>query len=76
MFVDNKNLNRDQVSTGNVGEHVQLRVPAVQMRPEIESEYISSVSTEDAKYMDYYNFTIGAIEKGQQLNNLVSNGTA
>ena len=76
MLVDNKNLNPDQVSTGNVGENVQLLVPAVQMRPENESEYISSVPTEDAKYMDYYNLSIGAIEKGQQFNNNVSNGTA
>ena len=64
------------MGTGNVGEQVILHVPAVQMKPSIESDYISSVSTKEIKYIDYYQYRIENVSSGSTFNKLVSNGVS
>jgi hypothetical protein len=61
------------VSTGAVGKQVELHVQAVQMLPDIESNYAQN-HLHDISYHDYYQFTHRNIAGGETFNHLVSNG--
>jgi len=61
------------VSTGAVGKQVELHVQAVQMLPDIESNYAQH-HLHDISYHDYYQFTHRNIAGGESFNHLVSNG--
>jgi hypothetical protein len=61
------------VATGKVGKQVELHVQAVQMLPDIESNYAQN-HLRDISYHDYYQFTHKNIEGGGTFNHLVSNG--
>jgi hypothetical protein len=63
------------VSTGAVGKQVELHVQAVQMLPDIESNYAQN-HLRDITYHDYYQFTLRNIVGGGNgsFNHLVSNG--
>ena len=45
------------VSTGAVGKQVELHVQAVQMLPDIESNYAQN-HLRDVSYLDYYQFSL------------------
>ena len=81
VYVGNKCLSPLQkdlanVGTGMVGTQVQLFVPAVQMKPEIEQDYFATNRVKEVKYNDYYTFTINkeSAKAGQSFNKLLSNG--
>ena len=61
------------VSIGKVGKQVELHVQAVQMLPDIESNYAQN-HLRDISYHDYYQFTHKNIAGGESFNHLVSNG--
>lgn len=60
-------------STGAVGKQVQLWVPAVQMKPDVEESYLSNMN-KSVKYHDFYQYTVKNIGAGETFNQLVSNG--
>ena len=75
VYVGNKCLSPLQkdlanVGTGMVGTQVQLFVPAVQMKPEIEQDYFATNRVKEVKYNDYYTFTINkeSAKAGQSFN--------
>ena len=81
VYVGNKCLSPLQkdlpnVGTGMVGTHVQMFVPAVQMKPEIERDYFATNRVKGVKYNDYYTFTINkeSAKSGRSFNKLLSNG--
>jgi len=61
------------VTTGAVGKQVELHVQAVQMLPDIESNYAQN-HLRDISYHDYYQFPHKNIAGGESFNHLVSNG--
>jgi len=61
------------LSTGGVGKQVELHVQAVQMLPDIESNYAQN-HLRDVSYHDYYQFSLKNIASGESFNHLVSNG--
>jgi hypothetical protein len=61
------------LSTGGVGKQVELHVQAVQMLPDIESNYAQN-HMRDVSYHDYYQFSLKNIASGESFNHLVSNG--
>ena len=61
------------VSTGAVGKQVELHVQAVQMLPDIESNYAQN-QLRDISYHDYYQFSLKNISAGSSFNHLVSYG--
>lgn len=60
-------------STGAVGKQVQLWVPALQMKPDVEESYLSNMN-KSVKYHDFYQYTIKNVGAGETFNQLVSNG--
>jgi len=61
------------LATGGVGKQVELHVQAVQMLPDIESNYAQN-HLRDVSYHDYYQFTLKNVASGESFNHLVSNG--
>ena len=61
------------VTTGGVGKQVELHVQAVQMLPDIESNYAQN-HLRDISYHDYYQFSLKNVASGTSFNHLVSNG--
>ena len=61
------------LATGSVGKQVELHVQAVQMLPDIESNYAQN-HMRDISYHDYYQFTLKNVASGESFNHLVSNG--
>jgi hypothetical protein len=61
------------LTTGGVGKQVELHVQAVQMLPDIESNYAQN-HLRDVSYHDYYQFSLNNIASGESFNHLVSNG--
>jgi len=61
------------LATGGVGKQVELHVQAVQMLPDIESNYAQN-HLRDVSYHDYYQFSLKNIASGESFNHLVSNG--
>ena len=61
------------LATGGVGKQVELHVQAVQMLPDIESNYAQN-HMRDVSYHDYYQFSLKNVASGESFNHLVSNG--
>ena len=61
------------LATGGVGKQVELHVQAVQMLPDIESNYAQN-HLRDVSYHDYYQFSLKNVASGESFNHLVSNG--
>jgi hypothetical protein len=61
------------LATGGVGKQVELHVQAVQMLPDIESNYAQN-HMRDVSYHDYCQFSLKNIACGESFNHLVSNG--
>jgi len=61
------------LTTGGVGKMVELHVQAIQMLPDIESNYAQN-HLRVVSYNDYYQFTLKNVASGESFNHLVSNG--
>ena len=68
-----KSVTNNGLSTGGVGQQVELWVPAVQMLEDVEMNY-SQNHLRDVSYFDYYQFTLKNVASGESFNHLVSNG--